>query len=129
MITTEQIITQTKKWITDVVIGCNFCPFVAKEIKKQDHAEIKLLFEHYKILSGLESLLKTVSFDSDLVDVFDNILEVDVDKLSDDKTKIEIKEDPSSEYIEMMLQLGNDDEKLIKMVKNKDPKILKIFYK
>ncbi len=35
MKTTEQIIAQTKKWITDVVIGCNFCPFAAKEIKKQ----------------------------------------------------------------------------------------------
>ena len=35
MKTTEQIIVQTKKWITDVVIGCNFCPFAAKEIKKQ----------------------------------------------------------------------------------------------
>ena len=25
---------QTKKWITEVVIGCNFCPFAAKEVKK-----------------------------------------------------------------------------------------------
>jgi uncharacterized protein len=30
----EIIINQTKKWITDVVIGCNFCPFAAGEIKK-----------------------------------------------------------------------------------------------
>jgi uncharacterized protein len=29
----ETIIAQTKKWIVDVVIGCNFCPFAAKEIK------------------------------------------------------------------------------------------------
>ncbi len=28
-----QIIEQTKKWITEVVIGCNFCPFAAKEMK------------------------------------------------------------------------------------------------
>jgi uncharacterized protein len=35
MKTTGQIIDQTKKWITNVVIGCNFCPFAAKEIKKQ----------------------------------------------------------------------------------------------
>lgn len=28
------IIAQTKKWIKDVVIGCNFCPFAAKEMKK-----------------------------------------------------------------------------------------------
>ncbi|MEO6583586.1 MAG: DUF1415 domain-containing protein [Ferruginibacter sp.] len=33
MIPPETIIAQTKKWIIDVVIGCNFCPFAAKEIK------------------------------------------------------------------------------------------------
>ncbi|MEP6747625.1 MAG: DUF1415 domain-containing protein [Bacteroidota bacterium] len=31
---TELVIHQTRKWITDVVIGCNFCPFAAKEIKQ-----------------------------------------------------------------------------------------------
>jgi uncharacterized protein len=30
----EKIISQTKKWITDVVVGCNFCPFAAREIKR-----------------------------------------------------------------------------------------------
>lgn len=34
MHTEEQVITQTKKWITDVVIGCNFCPFAAREVKR-----------------------------------------------------------------------------------------------
>jgi hypothetical protein len=29
-----QIIAQTKKWIIDVVVGCNFCPFAAKEVKQ-----------------------------------------------------------------------------------------------
>ncbi|MEO8584281.1 MAG: DUF1415 domain-containing protein [Flavitalea sp.] len=29
----ELIIYQTRKWITDVVAGCNFCPFAAKELK------------------------------------------------------------------------------------------------
>ncbi len=29
----EKIIAQTKKWITEVVAGCNFCPFAAKELK------------------------------------------------------------------------------------------------
>jgi uncharacterized protein len=39
---TELIIQQTKKWITDVVIGCNFCPFAAKEIKQNTvHYEIE----------------------------------------------------------------------------------------
>jgi uncharacterized protein len=35
MITAEEVIKQTKKWITDVVIGCNFCPFAAQVVKKK----------------------------------------------------------------------------------------------
>ncbi len=35
MDTSEQVIEHTKKWITDVVIGCNFCPFAAKVVKLQ----------------------------------------------------------------------------------------------
>jgi len=27
------VIEQTKKWIMDVVVGCNFCPFAAREMK------------------------------------------------------------------------------------------------
>jgi uncharacterized protein len=30
---TEQVIAQTKNWIVKVVVGCNFCPFAAKEVK------------------------------------------------------------------------------------------------
>jgi len=33
MTATDTIIAHTRKWILDVVIGCNFCPFAAKEIK------------------------------------------------------------------------------------------------
>lgn len=33
--TSEQIIDQTKKWIVDVVIGCNLCPFAANVVKQQ----------------------------------------------------------------------------------------------
>lgn len=33
MISAEQVIIQTKKWIADVVVGCNFCPFAGKELK------------------------------------------------------------------------------------------------
>lgn len=34
-ITAEDIINQTKKWINEVVIGCNLCPFAANVVKKQ----------------------------------------------------------------------------------------------
>jgi hypothetical protein len=35
MITSQEVIDQTKKWIKDVVISCNFCPFAAKVVKQQ----------------------------------------------------------------------------------------------
>lgn len=39
----ETIIKQTRKWITDVVIGCNFCPFASREIKKDSiHYRVEL---------------------------------------------------------------------------------------
>jgi uncharacterized protein len=31
----SNVIEQTKKWINDVVIGCNFCPFAAQVMKQQ----------------------------------------------------------------------------------------------
>ena len=30
----SQVIEQTKKWIMEIVVGCNFCPFAAREMKK-----------------------------------------------------------------------------------------------
>ena len=32
--TSEQVIDRTKKWIVDVVIGCNLCPFAANVVKQ-----------------------------------------------------------------------------------------------
>ncbi len=41
MVTDEEAIEHTKKWINQVVIGCNFCPFAA--------AALKLQQVHYKV--------------------------------------------------------------------------------
>lgn len=30
----ETVIAQTEKWIREVVIGCNFCPFAAREVQR-----------------------------------------------------------------------------------------------
>jgi len=39
----ENIISQTKKWIIDVVMGCNFCPFAARVIKMDTvHYQVEL---------------------------------------------------------------------------------------
>ena len=32
---TQQVIDRTKKWIVDIVIGCNLCPFAANVVKQQ----------------------------------------------------------------------------------------------
>ena len=40
----EEIIRQTKQWITDVVIGCNFCPFASKVVRDRK--------VHYRIESS-----------------------------------------------------------------------------
>lgn len=54
MQTGEDIITQTKSWILKVVVGCNFCPFAAREMKKGS--------VHYEVIRsgnkkvGLEAL-------------------------------------------------------------------------
>lgn len=55
---TEIVIGQTKKWITDVVVGCNFCPFAAKEVKRDTI--------HYQVLqdantkTALEAVMKLI---------------------------------------------------------------------
>ena len=49
-----QIIAQTKKWIIDVVIGCNFCPFAAKEVKQNTI--------HYEVEFGTDIKICLASF-------------------------------------------------------------------
>lgn len=41
--TTAQVIEQTRKWITDVVIACNFCPFASREVKRNSiHYQVEM---------------------------------------------------------------------------------------
>jgi len=43
MNTTATIVEQTKKWIARVVIGCNFCPFASRELKRNSiHYQVEL---------------------------------------------------------------------------------------
>lgn len=41
---TTQVIEQTRNWIREVVIGCNFCPFAAREVKQNTI--------HYQVETG-----------------------------------------------------------------------------
>lgn len=58
---TETITSQTRKWIIDVVIGCNFCPFAAREIKK-DSVVFEVLENANKalVLQTLSRLFKNM---------------------------------------------------------------------
>lgn len=51
----ETIISQTRKWIIDVVIDCNFCPFAAREIKRDSI--------YYEVIedANTNSVLQTLS--------------------------------------------------------------------
>ena len=52
-----KIIGQTKKWIADVVIGCNFCPFAAKEVKRNTILyEVNFAEQQKEVLQNLLSL-------------------------------------------------------------------------
>ena len=57
MHTNEEVISQTKKWINDVVVGCNFCPFAATVMKQQT--------VHYKVE---ESSLANICMESFLLE-------------------------------------------------------------
>ena len=60
MLSDELVIAQTKKWITDVVVGCNFCPFAGKELKKDT---IRYLVAAVKDLNAcLQVFIKECSY-------------------------------------------------------------------
>ncbi len=58
----ENIIAQTSKWIKEVVVGCNFCPFAAKELKRGSI--------HYQILrrANIKSCLEALALELQRLD-------------------------------------------------------------
>ena len=54
MVTTAHIISQTRKWITDVVVGCNFCPFAARQVRQNK--------VHYQVEPSTELSVCLASF-------------------------------------------------------------------
>lgn len=46
----ETAIAQTKKWIFDVVIGCNFCPFAAREVSRNSIAYVVVMDQQPKVV-------------------------------------------------------------------------------
>ncbi|MDB5202127.1 MAG: hypothetical protein JWQ27_1536 [Ferruginibacter sp.] len=72
MISAELIIAQTKKWLNDVVIGCNFCPFAAREFKSGsieyvvvESADKKLILE--ELAKSFQRLNETPGIETSLL--------------------------------------------------------------
>ena len=64
---TDIIIAQTKKWITDVVVGCNFCPFAAKEVKRNSiHYEVLPKATTASVLAAILLLFRQLDEDASI---------------------------------------------------------------
>ncbi len=55
----DVIIEQTKNWVTNVVVGCNFCPFAARELKRGSiHYEVLENADTEKVLSSVALVMQ-----------------------------------------------------------------------
>jgi uncharacterized protein len=73
---TDHIISQTKTWINNVVIGCNFCPFAAREVKRNSILyEVIDTKDKMEILQSLSSIFTKMDNDEDIETAFLILLE------------------------------------------------------
>jgi hypothetical protein len=71
MNTAQQIIDQTKKWINDVVIGCNFCPFAAIPVKQQRvHYRVEAIASLNTCMSALFEEIRRLEEDLNIETTF-----------------------------------------------------------
>ena len=67
MHTSAQAIEQTRKWITNVVIACNFCPFAAKEIRQNSiHYQVEVAVDTAACLHALIEECKRMDADKSI---------------------------------------------------------------
>lgn len=67
MLSEETIVAQTKKWIQDVVVGCNFCPFANREIIKESILYKVVPFPEKKlVLEELAKVFDQLSLNDDI---------------------------------------------------------------
>lgn len=60
----KSIIEHTRKWITDVVVGCNFCPFAGREVKKGSiHFEVFEDTDTLRIVEAIVNMLQQLDKD------------------------------------------------------------------
>lgn len=66
----EKLIAQTKKWIVDVVIGCNFCPFALREVKRETIYFNVIEGNRTAVLKALSVILQKMNEDAGMETVF-----------------------------------------------------------
>ena len=67
----ETVIAHTKKWILDVVIGCNFCPFAAREVKRDSiRFEVLEAANKTKVLEELLTAFNKLNDDAGIETMF-----------------------------------------------------------
>jgi hypothetical protein len=67
----EIIIAQTKKWIIDVAVGCNFCPFAGREVKRDTIAyEVLDKASMVTALQAFEAAMKTLDVRAEIETLF-----------------------------------------------------------
>lgn len=57
----ELIVSQTKKWIVDVVVGCNFCPFALREVKRNTISFNVIEGNRANVLNALSAAFKIMN--------------------------------------------------------------------
>jgi len=83
----DKAIAQTRRWIVDVVVGCNFCPFAAREVKLdtiryrvvmgKDPKEFLVAFvEECQHLNREDQVETTLLIFPEALDDFDDYLEL-----------------------------------------------------
>jgi uncharacterized protein len=66
----ELIIAQTKKWIIDVVVGCNFCPFAVREVKKESIVFEVIEGNSAVVLKALSTAFTTMDAQAEIETMF-----------------------------------------------------------
>ena len=66
----DKIIAQTKKWIVDVVVGLNFCPFAAREVKRNSIAFEVIAGNKTQVLEAFSAAIQKMNAEDETETMF-----------------------------------------------------------
>lgn len=66
----ERLIAQTRRWIADVVVGCNFCPFAAREVRRDSLGFVVEAGNKAAVLQRLSAVLAQLAGDASVETLF-----------------------------------------------------------